>query len=252
MAGAYSQTLSTFFSNIFFLQTITAPVFGSNGPLWSLANEFWYYLLFPLMTSVVAITGNYRTSTRLILAVVLIIILWLLPSGIIEGFFVWLMGVAIYALSGRFMRKRRPLHLVVALVVFCLSLVYSKLDSWESAFGLNSDLVVGFGFSVLCIVIACWSSVQVPPARLSWRSLGRMTSEFSYSLYLVHFPVLVFLSVSVLPALQMNTGAIGYAVYFGAMALLVGSGFLFWLAFERKTSSIRRFILAKMPRFGLA
>jgi len=36
-------------ANVFFLQTITVPVYGSNSPLWSLANEFWYYLLFPLL-----------------------------------------------------------------------------------------------------------------------------------------------------------------------------------------------------------
>ena len=40
--------LVTFVGNIFFLQTVTTSVYGSNGPLWSLANEFWYYVLFPL------------------------------------------------------------------------------------------------------------------------------------------------------------------------------------------------------------
>ena len=40
---------STFLGNFFFLQTVTLPVYGSNGPLWSLANEFWYYLVFPLL-----------------------------------------------------------------------------------------------------------------------------------------------------------------------------------------------------------
>ena len=40
-------SIATFFGNAFFLQTILVPCFGTNGPLWSLANEFWYYLLFP-------------------------------------------------------------------------------------------------------------------------------------------------------------------------------------------------------------
>jgi peptidoglycan/LPS O-acetylase OafA/YrhL len=35
--------------NAFFLQTIAGPTFGSNGPLWSLAYEWWYYVLFPLV-----------------------------------------------------------------------------------------------------------------------------------------------------------------------------------------------------------
>jgi len=37
----------TFFGNLFFLQDTVTRTFGSDGPLWSLANEFWYYLLFP-------------------------------------------------------------------------------------------------------------------------------------------------------------------------------------------------------------
>jgi peptidoglycan/LPS O-acetylase OafA/YrhL len=43
----------TFFSNLFFIQNIASPIFGSNGPLWSLANEFWYYVLFPLLLGVI-------------------------------------------------------------------------------------------------------------------------------------------------------------------------------------------------------
>jgi peptidoglycan/LPS O-acetylase OafA/YrhL len=40
---------SVFLGNLFFLQTIYVPPLGSNDPLWSLAYEFWYYLLFPLI-----------------------------------------------------------------------------------------------------------------------------------------------------------------------------------------------------------
>ena len=41
-------TAGNFFGTLFFLQTIVCSSFGSNGPLWSIANEFWYYVLFPL------------------------------------------------------------------------------------------------------------------------------------------------------------------------------------------------------------
>ncbi len=42
------NSFTTLLANIAFLQTIASPVFGTNGPLWSLANEFWYYVVFPL------------------------------------------------------------------------------------------------------------------------------------------------------------------------------------------------------------
>jgi peptidoglycan/LPS O-acetylase OafA/YrhL len=38
---AQRLSLGTLIGNVAFLQTIAVPTFGSNGPFWSLANEFW-------------------------------------------------------------------------------------------------------------------------------------------------------------------------------------------------------------------
>jgi peptidoglycan/LPS O-acetylase OafA/YrhL len=50
----YADTLRIkyLFSNMFFLQFRDGKIFGYNLPLWSLANEFWYYLLFPSVLSI--------------------------------------------------------------------------------------------------------------------------------------------------------------------------------------------------------
>jgi peptidoglycan/LPS O-acetylase OafA/YrhL len=47
--NAASLSGVTLIGNIFYLQTIVVSTFGSNYPLWSLANEFWYYVTFPLL-----------------------------------------------------------------------------------------------------------------------------------------------------------------------------------------------------------
>ena len=62
--GPYSSvgvdhSFLTLLGNLGFLQTIFVPAFGSNGPMWSLANEFWYYVIFPLAFWV----GFARTTT---------------------------------------------------------------------------------------------------------------------------------------------------------------------------------------------
>jgi peptidoglycan/LPS O-acetylase OafA/YrhL len=55
---ALRSTVRVFLGNLFFLQTIISPVFGSNTPLWSLSYEFWYYILFPaLILGTAALVG---------------------------------------------------------------------------------------------------------------------------------------------------------------------------------------------------
>ena len=53
---------ATFWGNLVFLQTILVPTYGTNALLWSLANEFWYYMLFPLLA--VLIHGWYSGIRR--------------------------------------------------------------------------------------------------------------------------------------------------------------------------------------------
>jgi peptidoglycan/LPS O-acetylase OafA/YrhL len=79
-----------FLVNAFFLQTIAGPTFGSNGPLWSLAYEWWYYILFPAMVALV-----FRRSLVSFIAggVLSLTLLFLLPADIIWLFGIWLLGV---------------------------------------------------------------------------------------------------------------------------------------------------------------
>ena len=45
--------LLSFAGSLLFAQTRFTTVFGSNGPLWSLFNEFWYYVTFPALVWIV-------------------------------------------------------------------------------------------------------------------------------------------------------------------------------------------------------
>ena len=48
-----SLSLTTLLGNLAFLQGLAVPPFGSNGPLWSLSYEFWYYLWLPALVLLV-------------------------------------------------------------------------------------------------------------------------------------------------------------------------------------------------------
>ncbi len=47
--GDPSHSVTTFVGNLFFQPSFVVPPFGHNGALWSLAFEFWFYALYPVM-----------------------------------------------------------------------------------------------------------------------------------------------------------------------------------------------------------
>jgi peptidoglycan/LPS O-acetylase OafA/YrhL len=61
-----SQKISDLISNAFFLQPFKGTQWGGNGPLWSLSYEFWYYIVFFSITSVVSYLLKREISFGLI------------------------------------------------------------------------------------------------------------------------------------------------------------------------------------------
>jgi len=97
-AFAQRLTISSFFGSLLFLQTRFTTVFGSNDPLWSLFNEFWYYVLFPALIWLM-LCINRRSKKAMIYLCVAIFAAWILGTAL-AGFVVWLSG-AIVALTAR-------------------------------------------------------------------------------------------------------------------------------------------------------
>ena len=45
----WARTLTTLFGGLLFQSSLASPSFGTNGPLWSLSFEFWFYALYPVL-----------------------------------------------------------------------------------------------------------------------------------------------------------------------------------------------------------
>jgi peptidoglycan/LPS O-acetylase OafA/YrhL len=120
--GSFTERHSwpIFFGNLFMLQTIVVPTFGSNGPLWSLANESVYYILGPI--SFMALFW-LRGAKRAIGISVIFVCLVSLPFGIAYGFIIWLAG-AVFVYSG----KSHWLFLPVGFGLLLGSLVVVRID----------------------------------------------------------------------------------------------------------------------------
>ena len=223
-------TVPVLIGNYAFLQGIFVPTFGSNGPLWSLANEFWYYIAFPLLAC--ALWRRPSPGQRLLNAVLLIAVVAFMRPPIAMLGLIWLMGVAIHyvpQLPADNVPLRRTL-MVAAGVILGAALCWCKLTH-----NLLADYVLGLVVSAFIFVVLSCSRTPMPKA-YNWTS--HAMSRSSYTLYLVHVPLLVFLAAYIsesrwTPDLQHIVRGIG------VFALVMFYAQLVWFFFENRTDAIR-------------
>ncbi len=223
-------TAPIFAVNLAMCQTILGPVFGSNGPLWSLANEFWYYLAGPLLFM---LFFTRRVGFRLMGGIGLAGIIWFLPASILMYSLVWLLGAALY-----FANRRAVIPLWFSLVLFAASFALARLQ-WVTIPFL-ADFLIGITFALVI------NSAAGADRRLPGHGWSRLTAGFSYSVYLCHFPFLA-LALSVL----FQEHWIGFrepptprlaAFFFLVLLLAYAWCFLISLATERQTLRIRAWL----------
>ena len=231
---------TTFLANLGFVQSIASPVFGSNGPLWSLSNEFWYYVLFPLAATMRFPVRVGRPKPVLLLAnafkfALSVVLLWCLPKGLLLFGLVWILGVGVWWVSewrGVMALTQNWMWRIACGGLFIASLGFSKTGGW-----MGSDCAVGITFALwLPSLLGTW------PRRGWWTSLATGLSEFSFTLYVIHFPLLFFASAVILKGQQFPPNAYGLLLFAGLALVTVIFSALMWWLFERNTDFLRRMV----------
>jgi peptidoglycan/LPS O-acetylase OafA/YrhL len=195
IANVHATTsLWAFLGNVAFLQGIRVPPFGSDAPLWSLSYEFWYYLLFP--AALLAI-GSWRgAGWRIVSALSAMGIVFLLPRGILLYFPIWLSGAVLAWVAPRLPIVPVTWRIVTAILYIPLMIAMAKInlvpDFLHGALiGIGGDYVLAA--ATLMLLVAALSA-RGPAPRALWVTFSRRAAGFSYALYVVHLPFLVFLT----------------------------------------------------------
>lgn len=233
----FSSGLVTFLGNVFFLQTIIVPVFGVNAPLWSLAYEFWYYMLFPLSLSAIGILESQKKSVRILSAIALCAGLTLLPAKITILFLVWLFGVGLWVFRNAKLPRFQNTAAVFTFVLFLGVLLSTKTRLFDSI-PILSDITLGFAFSLFAFFLLPISTDFVGSIFMKW--IAKWSSEISYSLYVIHFPLIMVVAVIFYKDAQLKPDAAGILQTSAWMAFLIASGWVSWLLFERQTPKVRK------------
>lgn len=237
VAHPYSGSFSTFVGNLFFLQTIRVPIFGSNYPLWSLANEAVYYLLFP--TLLLGLFMRPNRPGKYILLAASIGMMFFIPNSILLLGICWISGAAIFyvarltGISRRHNMRMCGLLLLVPIWMMGLLLSYSIPS-------LVSDIIFG-----VCTAFVLPLIHYIPVRSKAITHFSTVTSDISYTLYVYHFPIVMFIWSTLFSPKQFQPNITGLMVCLCTFGLVLTISFVFWFIFERRTIEIRSFILAR-------
>lgn len=225
---------ATLLGNLLGLQRLAVPVFGDNFPLWSLAYESWYYLLFPLLaTAVLGHRARHRAGALLLV----LLALALLGDVIAAYFLVWLLGAA--AARWRAEIGAAPRHLLLAafVVLACWLRLRGQEGDWQLR-ALGTDL----GYSL--VFLLCLTSARPPSHRVTAavRRAGAWFAGFSFTLYVLHVPLLQALW-------QWRGGGrlspqepLSIALYAAMLSLVVALSYLCHLPCEAQTPRLRAWL----------
>ena len=218
----------TFLANLLSLQTILAPPLGSNSPLWSLAFEVWYYVVFAFAVSIFFAAKNFASRLVLAAATAAILIFLLSTNYKIIAFFpFWLLGVAVRLMPSPMIRSKSTAWIIVAMVT--LSYTFTS-----SHFHYASDILSACAFAN--ILLTSMYSENVPNERVA--RTNSYLAGFSFSLYVVHAPVLHLVLTLIKgtsnPRLDFVNIRLG-AIIIGS--ILFGAGCFYAWAFSRLTEA---------------
>ena len=235
----------TLLGNLAFLQTIVVPCFGSNMPLWSLANEFWYYLIFPCCW--LACRGRLRAWQRIAYGCLATLILKSVGWGIDVYFLIWLMGTAL-ALAPP---PRSPIPWVgKAATLTCLVSLLGLVGLGKIRGGAGVDFMVAFAFAVFLYTVL---HDPFPAGHDVYARVARTLSGCSYSSYLTHVPFLIFLRAVFTYQRPWNADLLHWLLFGLVCLTTLGYAYLISRITEAHTDRVRRSLAGwLMPSAKLA
>jgi peptidoglycan/LPS O-acetylase OafA/YrhL len=189
---AARSTPAVLAGNLLYLQTIIVPPFGSNDALWSLAFEGWYYVLFPLLVAVAA-PGRSRLL-RVAAAVSAAAIGLFVGQTIVKYFLFWLMGAALALLPPMRLLSRWPRLTVWTAAALTPAIVAAgHVGRVKAALGgslFATDALTALAFAV-CLYALLHDRREL--AADGYARIASRLADCSFTLYVAHLPLLVFL-----------------------------------------------------------
>jgi peptidoglycan/LPS O-acetylase OafA/YrhL len=218
-----SLTLRALAGNLVFLQHLIVPPFGSNGPLWSLAFEFWYYLWFPALW----LALRYRRPG---IALVTLGIAFANPE-IAFGFLSWLCGAALHGAERRWPDLRLSRWTPIAAGLLCLA---ALLWGRTGDFGVE-DPIEAASFALFLFTLLRSDLPRIA----ALRPLATYGAQASFSLYAIHFPLMALAAGWIVGDTRLAPGGEAALAVAAILVLALAAAWLFAAQTEARTGALR-------------
>jgi peptidoglycan/LPS O-acetylase OafA/YrhL len=229
-------TPEIFIGNVFYLQTLYVPTFGSNGPLWSIAYEWWFYVLAPLVFFIFIkefrIKKGYNIIFLIIALVVITVFIIIGNKSILLLFILWLLGSFAFWIPNKLEKyKIGYFHLLISCSAFFVCATLSRLRVIDLKM---ADFLIGISFTYIVIVMQ-FIKFNFFPKSIEF------LSKISFSLYAFHFPIIALVS-SILGWNNLNPNAEGTMKNLMVFLFTILVSYFLWFLFESRTNQVRVFI----------
>lgn len=187
-----SEDPLSFACNAAFLQTVLCFQYAGNSPLWSLFQEFWYYIAWlPLMFGLFSKAGAVHRTLAVAASIVLLGLLGIgefVGPNILVYFTIWLLGVVVA-------KKRKPFigrSVWTGFLILLAALLLWRLTSASQVQGTSPfaeypyDFLVGLAVANLILILKSREDLSPPPFARAHEPLA----SFSFTLYCLHVPLL--------------------------------------------------------------
>ena len=213
-----------------------------NTPMWSVAVEWQIYFVFPLL--LLPLWRRFGCFVMLVIAFAVSLIPHYLFNGLLDNSCPWFIGSFALGMTASEigfsskpnlikLQKKLPWLLLVFIFIGFASLIkllVKQPDEWISTSFVS--------MAVACFLVYCTNFYirkdELPrPLKIMASPIGIIFGGFSYSLYLIHGPILTLLRHLLL---NLHLSSLNFIIllYLFGVPICIGSAYIFSQLFERK------------------
>lgn len=225
---------SYFFGNLLFLQTIFTHTYGTNVALWSLANEFWYYVIFPLFYF--SFFNYYKPIVRVITFCLAVVISLVVGKGIMLYFPVWLLGGLSYLLikKGNIAFLKNKFAFILLIIIFFIELVGTRFSYFPLIF---NDYILALILSFMLYGLSLKKMNNH-----TFKKIVVNLSNVSYSTYLTHISFAALVAAFFFRQ-KIAWNYLGFIYYILICIIVFSYCLLMFYVFEKNTPIIKKKVL---------